>query len=160
VMEWLIFTVFAVGTRLGYLVLQHLFGTLPTPVAPPVYILGADDETLALLNQLRDPLSPRRARILGILDDDPEKRGRSVNGVPVLGPIRALPGLLHRNGDAICLLGVSAYSNAGKRILRFCRQAGIDAYPDLNAMLHSSDGEPARIATPPGRRAAARARQT
>jgi FlaA1/EpsC-like NDP-sugar epimerase len=50
----------------------------------PILIAGAGDAGETLLREiLRNPLSG--VRVVGFLDDDPAKRGRSLRGVPVLG---------------------------------------------------------------------------
>jgi UDP-GlcNAc:undecaprenyl-phosphate GlcNAc-1-phosphate transferase len=133
IVDWVLFTALAVLARTGYVVLQHLFGALPLHSAPRVLILGAGRETMALLQKLRDPLSPFRAQVVGILDDDPDKQRRTLNGVPVLGTLAELPAMSEANGIACCLLGVPARSAAGERILEFCQQAAVQVWTDLEA---------------------------
>jgi FlaA1/EpsC-like NDP-sugar epimerase len=50
----------------------------------PVLIVGAGDTGEALLHEIQCGLS-RTTRVAGFLDDAPEKRGRSLRGVPILG---------------------------------------------------------------------------
>jgi len=135
VIDWLLFTLFAVGTRSAYVVLQHLFGAAAPSYAPRVVILGADVDAVALIQKLRDPLSSRRAQVIGILDDDPEKRGRTINGVPVLGPLSSLSLLIESGRADRCLLGVSPQSERGRQILAYCLSAQIPVCETPDALL-------------------------
>jgi UDP-GlcNAc:undecaprenyl-phosphate GlcNAc-1-phosphate transferase len=131
IIDWLMFTLLAVAARTGYVALRQLFGMLPAHDGPRVVILGAEAEAYALVRKLRDPLSPRRAHVVGILDDDPDKQGRTLNGVPVLGPVSTFSTVLEEKRVECCLLGVSPYSKAGRRILSYCGERRIDVYSDL-----------------------------
>jgi FlaA1/EpsC-like NDP-sugar epimerase len=48
----------------------------------PVLMLGAGDAAMTLLRELKHS---REWRVVGLLDDDGAKRGRAIDGVPVLG---------------------------------------------------------------------------
>jgi FlaA1/EpsC-like NDP-sugar epimerase len=119
---------------------------LPPRDAPRALILGAGFEALALMQKLRDPLSKRRALLVGILDDDPLNRGRSINQMPVLGPLSRLPAVLRTEAVTHCLLGVSPFSDEGLRIVAHCRQQGIDVYLDLDLLPITARPEPFRAA--------------
>jgi FlaA1/EpsC-like NDP-sugar epimerase len=123
------------GSRLGYRVwkerrLRNLLG------APgrPVVILGAGDAAVDLLKNLA------RAgdwRVLGLLDDDPAKRGVQIQGVNVLGAIEALVELTPRLGLERAIIAMpSASHQTRRRALEVCRRAGVEAltvpsYQDL-----------------------------
>jgi FlaA1/EpsC-like NDP-sugar epimerase len=132
VIDWLLFTMLAVGVRMGYVLFRELFGMVAPRNAPRVVILGAGAEALALIHRLRDPTSPVRADVRGILDDDPGKRRRRLNGVPVLGPVSELPVQLHAKQITGCLLGVSPGSPEGREIRAFCQRRGIPLYTDVH----------------------------
>lgn len=142
IIDWMFFTLLAVAARLGYVALQHVFGMLSPREGPRVLILGAGAEALTLIRRLRDPFSPDRAQVVGILDDDEGKRGRSVNGVPVLGGLDTLPAKLAEHGVTRCMLGQSPYSAEGEAILARCRQHGVSVYYDMAAP--APVAEPAR----------------
>lgn len=133
--DWLLFTVLAIGARLGYVALRELFGLVPPKHGPRVIILGAGPEAVPLVQRLRDPHATQRAQVVGILDDDPDKHNRSMNGVRVLGPLDDLPGLLERL-DMTCLLGVSPHSRSAGRIMDYCRERGIPVTVDLQEPAH------------------------
>ena len=86
------------GSRLGYRVWKErrLRNVLGSP-GKPVVILGAGDAAADLLKNLA------RAgdwRVLGLLDDNPAKRGRQIQGVNVLGALEELVDLAPRLGGA------------------------------------------------------------
>lgn len=125
IIDWLLFTLLAIGGRTWYMFLRHIFAMLPARSDERVVILGAAPEAIALAHKLRDPLADKRVQVLGILDDDPGKHGRTLNGVTVLGPISDLPALVQQRGVSYCLLGVPPESGAGGDILTFCREQEI-----------------------------------
>jgi len=123
------------GSRLGYRVWkeQRLRNVLGSP-GRPVVILGAGDAAADLLKNLA------RAgdwRVLGLLDDNPAKRGRQIQGVNVLGPLEDLVELAPRLGVEKAIIAMpSASHGARRRALEICRRAGVEAltvpsYQDL-----------------------------
>ena len=55
----------------------------------PVLILGAGDAAVMLLRELK---RSEEWRVVGLLDDELDKRGRSIDGVPVLGALSEVAG--------------------------------------------------------------------
>jgi UDP-GlcNAc:undecaprenyl-phosphate GlcNAc-1-phosphate transferase len=133
IIDWLLFTLLAIGGRTWYLIFMHLFAMLPVRSGEKVLILGADPQAVVLAHKLRDPQSPRRAHVLGILDDDPGKHGRSLDGVTVLGPISSLPDLVAASEVTCCLLGVPQHSRRGQEIIAFCTENDIPVFGGLGA---------------------------
>ncbi len=123
------------GSRLGYRLwkerrLRNVLGAR----GKPVVVLGAGDAAADLLKNLA------RAgdwRVLGLLDDDPEKRGRQIQGVNVLGALDELAGLAPALGVERAIIAMpSASHQSRRRALDICRQAGVEAltvpsYQDL-----------------------------
>ena len=123
------------GSRLGYRVwkerrLRNLLGA----AGKPALILGAGDAAADLLKNLA------RAgdwRVLGLLDDNPAKRGRQIQGVMVLGTLEDLVDLAPRLGVERAIIAMpSASHQSRRRALEICRRAGVDAltvpsYQDL-----------------------------
>ncbi len=114
------------GSRLGYRVwkerrLRNVFGS----PGRPVVILGAGDAAADLLKNLA------RAGdwlVLGLLDDDPAKRGRQIQGVNVLGALEELVGLTPRLGLEQAIIAMpSASHKSRRRALEICRRAGVEA---------------------------------
>ena len=123
------------GSRLGYRVWKErrLRNLLGSP-GRPVVILGAGDAAADLLKNLA------RAgdwRVLGLLDDNPAKRGRQIQGVNVLGALDDLVALAPSLGVERAIIAMpSASHQSRRRALEICRRAGVEAltvpsYQDL-----------------------------
>jgi FlaA1/EpsC-like NDP-sugar epimerase len=76
------------GSRIAYRAWKegHL-GPLAKAEAVPVLVLGAG---VAGANLIKELAASRERRVIGLLDDDPRKRGGEVMGVKVLGSIDAV----------------------------------------------------------------------
>jgi len=123
------------GSRLGYRIWKEgrVRNVLGAP-GIPVLVLGAGDAAVDLLKNLA------RAgdwRVLGLLDDDPDKRGRQIQGVNVLGALEDLVGLAPKLGVERAIIAMpSASHQSRRRALEICRRAGVQAltvpsYQDL-----------------------------
>ena len=68
----------------------------------------------------------RQLEAVGFLDDDPRKHGSRLLGIPILGPVQALPWLVASMGIDEVLLCVPSASRAEMRaILAVCREARV-----------------------------------
>jgi FlaA1/EpsC-like NDP-sugar epimerase len=123
------------GSRLGYRVWKErrLRNVLGAP-GKPVVILGAGDAAADLLKNLA------RAsdwNVLGLLDDDPAKHGRQIQGVSVLGELQDLVELAPRLALERAIIALPSASHQSRlRALQICRRAGVQAltvpsYQDL-----------------------------
>jgi FlaA1/EpsC-like NDP-sugar epimerase len=123
------------GSRLGYRVWKErrLRNLLGSP-GKPVVILGAGDAAADLLKNLT---RAGEWRVLGLLDDNPGKRGRQIQGVTVLGKLEDLVELAPRlELQQVIIAMPSASHQSRRRALEICRRAGVDAltvpsYQDL-----------------------------
>ncbi|MCX7140160.1 MAG: nucleoside-diphosphate sugar epimerase/dehydratase [Proteobacteria bacterium] len=131
----LLLIMFLGGSRLAYRMwkerrLRNVLGAN----GMSVMILGAGDAAPALLKNLG------RAgdwRVLGLLDDNPAKRGRQIQGVNILGPLEDLVKLAPSMGVERAIIAMpSASHQSRRRALEICRRAGVQAltvpsYQDL-----------------------------
>jgi FlaA1/EpsC-like NDP-sugar epimerase len=63
---------------------------------------------------------------VGVLDDDPNKRSRSVHGVKVLGPVDDLPRLVGKLGVRKVFIAISSATGADmRRIVDICKSCGV-----------------------------------
>ena len=114
------------GSRLGYRVWKErrIRNVLASP-GRPVVILGAGDAAADLLKNLA------RAgdwRVLGLLDDNPAKRGRQIQGGNVLGALEELVELAPRPGIERAIIAMPSVSHhLRRRALEICRRAGVEA---------------------------------
>ncbi len=89
----------------------------------PVLVLGAGDAAVGLS---KDLARSRDWRLVGFLDDDADKHGRTLNGVPVLGTLGTLPQWAKRlNVEQAIIAMPSASHQVRKRAIEICNQAGI-----------------------------------
>lgn len=78
------------GSRLAYRAWkENRLNVLVHPEATPILVAGAGSAADFILREMRR--TPGHWRPVGLLDDDPQMLGRHVQGVPVLGPLAALP---------------------------------------------------------------------
>ncbi len=89
VVQALLLIVLMAGSRIAYRSWKEwtLYGKSDDQ-GTPVLILGAGDAAVGLL---KDLLRSHDWRVLGLLDDDPNKRHRIIHGVRVMGAIDELP---------------------------------------------------------------------
>lgn len=114
------------GSRLAYRAWKEhrLYGALMAR-GKPVFVLGAGQAAATLLRELA---RSSEWRVVGLLDDDPHKRRRTLHGVRVLGSLDELPHWTteYRVGHAIVAMPSIPHSER-KRIVRLCVRAGIKA---------------------------------
>jgi FlaA1/EpsC-like NDP-sugar epimerase len=110
-----------------------------------ILVYGAGSSALALLREIQlDPSLNYEA--VGMLDDDPNKRGMSILGVPVLGPGRDLGAIadrLHRKNravDEVVIAMPSASREQMRDALANCRTGRIASktLPGIGEMLRGS----------------------
>lgn len=90
-------------------------------------IVGAGDAGSLLLRDI-ETQPDLGIMVVGFVDDDPRKIGRIVRGVKVLGPVSALPGLVHQTGADEVLIAVPSASSAERRaMLDASTAAGVSA---------------------------------
>jgi FlaA1/EpsC-like NDP-sugar epimerase len=98
----------------------------------PVMVLGAGDAAVGLLKELS---RSQEWRVVGLLDDDPQKRGRLLQGVRVMGALDDLPRLAARLKvrHAIVAMPSAAYP-VRRRVVEICKRARVAVLtvPSLN----------------------------
>src|SRR4051812_43501640 len=97
--------------------------TLGKMYAQPVIVLGAGDTAVALL---KDLAHSKEWRVIGMLDDDPLKRGRQILGATVLGQISDLPAFCAEFGVAHAIMAMPSTSHqVRRRIVELCQKARV-----------------------------------
>ena len=93
----------------------------------PVLIAGAGDTGEALMREIsRNHLIDYRP--VGLLDDDPYKRGLRVHGVRVLGPMTALPAMVDKHGvEEVIIAMPSASKEVIREVVEMSRRSGVKA---------------------------------
>ena len=88
-------------------------------------IVGAGEGGAMLVGMMLHDHS-RRYRPIGLVDDDPDKVGRNVRGVPILGHCGEIPGIAARtNVDVIVIAIPSVNAVRMRRIVEICELSGV-----------------------------------
>lgn len=75
-----------------------------------VLVVGAGESGTALVQAVRS-LRPPPFQLVGLIDDDPAKHGRSIEGVTVLGDSARLPELLEEHGVSDVIVAITGALN-------------------------------------------------
>jgi FlaA1/EpsC-like NDP-sugar epimerase len=113
------------GDRLAYRAWKegHLRPLMVKPQATPVLVIGAGAAASALVKELAPS---ERWRVIGLVDDDPQKRGAEVQGVKVFGGIAQLADVANRLGVNQAVIAMpGATHQQRKRAVDACNAAGI-----------------------------------
>ncbi len=123
------------GSRFAYrLWKEHRLYSPLAALGEPVIVVGAGEAGARLTNEMA---RSRQWRVVGLLDDDVKKHGRSMRNVTVLGPIAELPQWTRRYGVRKVILALpSANHVVRRRVAELCAAAHVEAltvpaYEDL-----------------------------
>ncbi len=108
----------------------------------PVVVLGAGDAGEALVREM-GRCGHGGMRAVAFLDDDPAKQGRSIHGVPVLGPIDALRTVAQdTQAEAVLVAIGAAPGERMRRIRTLARSTGlpVKCIPTLADLLSGRAG--------------------
>jgi FlaA1/EpsC-like NDP-sugar epimerase len=115
---------FSGGVRLAPRFRRELFSSRRRTAAPRALVIGAGDTGEALLRELRKRPDPD-INLVGFLDDDPEKRGVKIHGIPVLGPREQLAAWIESTGAREVIVAIPSLDAATLReVFGICRVAG------------------------------------
>jgi Predicted nucleoside-diphosphate sugar epimerases len=126
--DGLLTLLFTTGLRLGIRVLYARGdGATARPKTPPrrVLVIGAGNLGERLLREIAT--SPElNYHVVGFVDDDPAKLGRSLHGREVLGPVSELSAQARQHQAEEALIAVSRASAAQmRRIITLCKSSGL-----------------------------------
>ncbi len=98
VIQWCLLIVMLGGARFAYRLLRHhplgLFAGTRASKTIPVLLLGVGDAAEQFIRSMRSPSA--LYRVVGVLDDTNGIQGRSIHGIPVLGPLADLAPVVAR----------------------------------------------------------------
>ncbi len=129
-----------------------LFNEFPRDKSNRVVIIGAGESGQTLAWRLKHRFTSHHYKIIGFIDDDPEKMGMYIEGVPVLGTRFAIPEIIQEH--EIDLIVVAIHNIDGptfREILSLCEQteARIKVVPDMLLFLEKMDNlDPLRDVVP------------
>ncbi|MGI6329079.1 MAG: polysaccharide biosynthesis protein [Dethiobacteria bacterium] len=89
----------------------------------PVLIVGAGDAGAMAARELKKHESTLGTRLVGFIDDDPNKRRQVIHGLPVLGTRDDLPGIVEEKGikEIVIAMPSAAYSEQ-RKIINLCKE--------------------------------------
>jgi len=95
------------------------------PTKQRTLIIGAGNAGEKLLREIFD--NPQiYYQVVGFLDDDPKKQGRSMHGVKVRGTVDSLSQLVKEQDISEVLVAISSASGAEmRRIVKICKKSGV-----------------------------------
>lgn len=139
-----------VATALAYLAVSHLkllerMGrSLRRPGgSQPLLIAGAGAAGVMLSRQIRSQRGP--FDVVGFVDDDPAKRGRSIAGLTVLGSRDDIPRLVERHGvRTVAIAMPSAPGDVVDALVGIVRTTGVQllTVPNLHELMARGRGLP------------------
>jgi len=114
------------GSRIAYrLWKERRLYSVANLQAKPVIVLGAGD---AAANLVKDLARSHEWRVVGFLDDGPEKHGRLLHGVRVLGQIDELASHSQNMQIQHAIIAMPSASHAARRrAMNVCVKAGVKA---------------------------------
>jgi FlaA1/EpsC-like NDP-sugar epimerase len=124
-LEWLLMIVLAGGVRFAARYLRE--GLRPRPVqGQRTFIIGAGEAGEQLLRQILHD-EQQAWHVVGLIDDDPAKMGRTLHGVPVVGATDQLRGLVALHRVSQLLIAVpSASAERLRQLVERCTDTGAD----------------------------------
>ena len=124
------------GSRLAYRFWkEHRLYGLTNLQAEPVLVFGAGDAAVTLVKEL---VRSREWRVVGLLDDNPKKGGRQIQGVKVLGKLDELPTWAAHFGVQNAIIAMPSVAHAvRKRAVEICAAAEIKVMtvPSFNDLM-------------------------
>ncbi|MCC7326974.1 MAG: polysaccharide biosynthesis protein [Burkholderiales bacterium] len=114
------------GSRFAYrLWKEHRLYSPLEALGEPVLIIGAGEAGARLVKELA---RSRQWRVVGLLDDDSDKRGRLVRNVSVLGPIDELASWCEKYDVRKVIIALPAANHVvRRRVAELCARGGIEA---------------------------------
>ena len=151
VLDWFFTMAFVAGLRVGIRLFYGMgFVDLPSVLrrgrregaATRCVVIGAGNSAERLLRDIAGS-ARRDIDVAALFDDDPEKQGRALHGVPVVGPVRALRHWLETERDPAreALIAISDLSGPAMReIIGHCEAAGL-AYRRIPSLAELARGK-------------------
>ncbi len=105
-----------------------------------VLIIGAGDASEKILREIRDNHCISY-KVIGLIDDDPHKIGRTIHGVPILGDLDSIADIVEQKDVQELFIAIpSATGKEIRRIVKACEKCKI-AYKTLPGIGDIMDGK-------------------
>jgi FlaA1/EpsC-like NDP-sugar epimerase len=125
VLDWFLLFALLAASRLMWRVWRETFVVSRSCEGPQTLIIGAGEAGSLLLKEIRR--QPHASyRVIGFVDDDPEKKGMKLHGIPVLGGTKQLKSLIIANEiEDVIIAMPSADGRTLRGIMDSCRNANV-----------------------------------
>lgn len=125
VIDWMALLLFVAGGRILIKVIQDYLFTLSEPKGRPTAIVGAGDAGVMALREFQNQAKLGYAPV-AFFDDDMEKQGRWIHGIPVLGGRNAIPGMVAKMGIELIVVAIpSAAPETVRQVVAICESTGV-----------------------------------
>jgi FlaA1/EpsC-like NDP-sugar epimerase len=128
VLDWLLTILFVGGVRIGVrLLLTNNIASFwmlakKSPLDKRMLIIGAGAAAEKAVREIIE--NPAlKLKPIGFLDDDPQKQGKAIHGILILGAVDEI-GQLREGFDEILIAIPSANGEQMRRIVKFCEETG------------------------------------
>ena len=124
VIDWMVLLLSVSGVRLAIRVIKESLESLVKAKGKPLLIMGAGDAGEIALREIKNNSNLGYLPI-GFIDDNTQKVGRRIHGIPILGTRKELVGLVHKYGIEEILVTVpSAEPVKLNQIIVDCQATG------------------------------------
>jgi FlaA1/EpsC-like NDP-sugar epimerase len=125
VLDWILLFALLAASRLVWRFWRETYVVSRSCEGPQTLIVGAGEAGSLLLKEIRR--QPHAAyRVIGFVDDDPEKKGMKLHGVPVLGATKQLKALIVANEvEDVIIAMPSADGKTIRNIMDSCKNANV-----------------------------------
>ncbi len=136
--------IFLGGGRFIYRIIadRHKFFHTDKSQFTRVIVVGAGRGGERILREIKN--NPElKLNVVGLVDDDPEKRGKTLHNTKVIGQIKDISLLAKKTSAQKIFIAISSASHQQmKEIIKFCRQTSLEirTLPRPNAIFHDPVG--------------------
>ncbi|MFN3565562.1 MAG: polysaccharide biosynthesis protein [Burkholderiaceae bacterium] len=129
------------GSRLAYRMWrEHRLTVVTRELGEPVVVIGAGGAATRLLRELANSTL---YKAVALLDDDPQKLGRTIEGVPVVGRTDEYARLARRFDTRTAIVAMPSVTHeVRRRVVRMCTEAGarVLTVPSFEEMMRGAGG--------------------
>ncbi|WP_366949744.1 nucleoside-diphosphate sugar epimerase/dehydratase [Geobacter sp.] len=124
-LDWFLLFAFVSAARLLWRIYRETYIMPRHRSGKRILIVGAGDAGNLLLKEIRKtPDSPYN--VVGFVDDDEEKRGSRLSGVPVLGDLSKIKGVIRKHHIEEVIIAIpSASSEVIRKVVDRCRECRV-----------------------------------
>lgn len=125
ILDWLLLFFFMAASRISLRLYREGYLGWRKAVGPRTLIVGAGAAGSMLLREIRGQNDAKYA-VVGFVDDDLEKQGLRINGIPVLGPTEELSSLIRQYAvEKVIIAMPSASRKVVNALVKKCQRAKV-----------------------------------